>query len=545
MIKQTQLIFIDMRKYINRAVLLSLVAATVLTSCKKGPETDILNTGNFSDNGTALKDAADFPIGAAINYNPWNAEPKFSEVVKRDFDQVVCGYEMKHGAIVQNNGTYNFTNADALVTAAGTMDFFGHTLNWHQNQNATYLKAYSGITVPAATELATNPGFESGLTGWSVLNTGNPAGTSTITTTNVAAEVHGGTSAMKVVNPVGYPGSQWRVQVSSSAFPTTSGIQYAISYWVKAAAAGGSIRLSTGPSNAQYQGDQTIGTTWQQVTWTITANLASTTFLFDMGQAANTYYIDDVSVKEVVVPPGGPAIALKLDTAMGNFITTMVNRYKNKVHAWDVVNEPFADNPVAIRNNSNTSTTAADVLVWSNYMGRSWALKAFNYAKAADPTADLYINDYNLETNAAKLDSLIAFVSELKAAGAKIDGIGTQMHIGRTNMNFAGIDKMMQKLAATGLKIRISELDVKIMQGSSAAALTPELAAYQAEYYRYVVSAYLKYIPKVQQAGITVWGVDDKNSWIYNSGKEFPLLYDNDYNKKPAYGGFLKGLRGQ
>jgi hypothetical protein len=87
--------------------------------------------------------------------------------------------------------------------------------------------------------------------------------------------------------------------VSSTAFPTTIGKQYVISYWVRSAAPGGSIRLSTGPSSAQYQTDQAIGTEWQQIAWTITASIASTTFLFDMGQVATTYYIDDVSVKEV------------------------------------------------------------------------------------------------------------------------------------------------------------------------------------------------------------------------------------------------------
>jgi endo-1,4-beta-xylanase len=242
------------------------------------------------------------------------------------------------------------------------------------------------------------------------------------------------------------------------------------------------------------------------------------------------------------VPPGGAQIALKLDTALNNFITTMVMRYKPKVKAWDVVNELFTDNG-AIRDNSNT-TAGTDVLVWSNYMGRDYALKAFNYAKAADATADLYINDYGLESSNAKLDSLIAFVNELKTKGAKVDGIGTQMHISRTT-SFAGIDNMMRKLAATGLKIRISELDVKALMGSAAGAMTPELLGYQAEYYRYVVTSYINIIPKAQQAGITVWGINDKNSWIYNNGAEFPLLYDNDYNRKPAYAGFLQGLLGK
>lgn len=523
--------------------LLIIMSAAVLSACRKTPDVDIQNAGDFGDTGAALKDAAGFPIGAAINYTPFINEAKFAEVTKRDFDAVTFGYEMKHGAVVQNNGTYNFTNTDAMVTAVGAMDIFGHTLGWHQNQNATYLKSFAGITLPAATELGTNVGFESGLSGWSIFNTGNPAGTSPVTATNVPAEVRTGTGAMKVVNPTAYTGNQWRVQVSSSAFPTTVGKQYIISYWVKAAAAGGSIRLSSGPTSAQYQGDQTIGTAWQLVTWTITANITSTTFLFDMGQVANTYYIDDVSVKEVIVAPGGAAVAAKLDQALGDFITTIVNRYKTKVHAWDVVNELFTDAGV-IRDNNNTPSTAADVLVWSNYLGRDYALKAFNYAKAADPTADLYINDYNLESSPAKLDSLIAYVNELKARGAKVDGIGTQMHVTR-NTNYAGIDAMMQKLAATGLKIRISELDVRTVLTSAAGRPTAELLGYQAVMYKYIVQSYMKYIPAAKRAGITIWGINDRNSWLYNSGTEFPLLYDNDYNKKPAYSGVLQGLRGQ
>lgn len=524
-----------------------IILLFVLASCKKTPDIGFQNAGDFTDTGTALKDATDIPMGAAIGFTPFITDTKYAETVKRDFDMVTFEYHMKHGAIVQDNGTFNWTNTDALVAAAGTLGVFGHTLNWHQNNNATYLKNFSGITVPAATENLTNPGFESGLTGWSVFNSGNPSGNATITTTNVASELHGGTTAMKVINPTAYPGSQWRVQVASILATTVPGSQYTFSYWVKAATAGGSIRLSTADQtggSAQYQGDQAIGTTFQQVSFTITANSAQTRFLFDMGQVLNTYFLDDASFKQVIAAPGGPAIAIQLDIAMGSWINAIVGRYKTKVRAWDVVNEPFTDNPVAIRNNTNTSITAADALVWSNYMGRGWALKAFNYAKAADPTADLYINDYNLESIPAKLDSLIAFVAQLKAGGAKVDGIGTQMHVSR-NTSYAGIDDMFKKLAATGLKIRVSELDVKALMGSAAGKLTAELGAYQAVMYKYIVSSYKKYVPAAQQAGITVWGVNDKNSWLYNNGTEFPLLYDIDYNKKQAYAGVLQALKGQ
>jgi len=524
----------------KNTALAALAATALLASCKKGPEVNILATGNFGgDTTTALKDAADFPIGVAVNYTPLN-DAQFANVVKRDFDAVTFGYEMKHGAIVQNNGTYNFTQADAMMTAVNGMTVFGHTLGWHQNQNATYLKNYAGITLPAAVELLpSNGGFENGLNGWSTFNTNG----ATVSANTVASEAHTGSGSMKVVNPTANAGNQWKVQVSSAAFNTVPGSQYLISYWVRAAAAGGSIRLSSGPTSAQYQGDQTIGTAWQLVTWQITANLTSTTFLFDMGQAANTYYIDDVSVKEVIVAPSGSQVTNRVDMALGNFITTIVNRYKANVHAWDVVNELFADDGT-LRSNANTANSASDVFVWSEYLGRDYALKAFNYAKAADPTADLFINDYALESNARKLDSLIAFVRELKTRGAKVDGIGTQMHIA-WNTPYDGIDKMFQKLAATGLKIRVSELDVKTVAGSAAGKPTDQLSAYQAAMVKYVVSSYMKNIPAAQRAGITVWGINDRNSWLYNNGTEYPLLYDNNYNKKPAYAAFLQALKGQ
>jgi endo-1,4-beta-xylanase len=530
-----------MKKIIIKTILPTVLLILSFCACTKMKDVSILDTGGYTDTTTLLKDIGNGGfIGVAIDYPAMVTNSIYSGVVKRDFNQVTFGNLMKHSSIVKDNGTMEFTNTDALVAAVGTMDIFGHTLGWHSQQNTIYLKSYSGLVVPAATELATNPGFEvGGMSGWSIFNTNG----ATIAASSLAGEARSGTTCMKVINPTAQTGNQWKVQVSSAAFATTPGKQYTIAYWVKAASAGGSIRLSTGPTASQYQGDQTIGTAYQLISWQITATLTSTTFLFDMGQNANTYFIDDVSVKEVIPTPGGAQIAAKLDTALGNFITTMVTRYKAKVKAWDVINELFDDNG-NLRNNSNTSITPTDVLVWSNYLGRDYALKAFNYAKAADPAALLFINDYNLESRPAKLDSLIAMVAELKGKGAKIDGIGTQLHISRT-ASYDGIDKMFQKLAATGLKIHVSELDVKINPGVVPGyILTPLEQNYQGQMYYYVVNSYLKNIPKAQQYGITVWGVSDNTSWLYNSGKEFPLMYNADFSRKQAYAAVAKALKG-
>jgi hypothetical protein len=220
--------------------------------------------------------------------------------------EVVADTSAAHGAYVKAKSGMSSTAAAPTAPAAYlTMPFTIDSaatysllarLNVPAGEDYSYwMKLDNEAFQPVSSQLLANPGFENGRTDWTTLNGGG----ATITANAVAAEAHTGSGSLKVLNPTARPGAQWQVQVSSATFPTTIGKQYTISYWVRAAAPGGSIRLSTGPSGAQYQGDQAIGTAWQQVSWTITATLASTTFLFDMGQAANTYYLDDASVKEV------------------------------------------------------------------------------------------------------------------------------------------------------------------------------------------------------------------------------------------------------
>lgn len=303
--------------------------------------------------------------------------------------------------------------------------------------------------------------------------------------------------------------------------------------------------MSTQPS-ALYQGDWTTSTDWSPVTWVFTANEPETRILLDMGLRANTYLIDDMEVVDnsIAPPTSGADLAEKVDEAMKAFITASVTRYKGTVKAWDVVNEPLVESG-ALRTNANTTvpTNATDIFFWSQYLGRDYALKAFKYASEADPGAQLFINEYNLESSPSKLDSLIAFVNELKGKGAKIDGIGTQMHVLLSTPR-AGIDNMFRKLAATGLLIRVSELDVRVNQNSKQGfVLTPQYEGYQAEMYEYIIKSYLTNVPSNQQHGITIWGISDDTSWLYRNGSDFPLLYHADFSKKAAYGGVLKAAK--
>jgi endo-1,4-beta-xylanase len=386
-----------------------------------------------------------------------------------------------------------------------------------------------------------NEDFENGLTNWSTFNDEN--GAATISADTNPSDAHNGSGCMKVINPTANTSSQWKVQVAGPLVNTTVGTQYSFSYWVKASSSGGSIRLSTqdeNSSNAQYQSDQTIGTSWQQISWTFTAKSTQTRVLFDMGQVADTYYIDDASFNQATsTANSAQTTAHKLDSVLGNWINTIVGRYANKIVAWDVINELFSDGNGAIRTNSNT-TAAAGVFVWSNYLGKNYGVKAFNYAHTADPNALLFINDYNLETSTQKLDSLVAYVNWLKSQNVPIDGIGTQMHIS-SNTPQSGIDNAFVKLASTGLLVRISELDVVINTSKTAnfTATADQLTQQAAMYYN-VVNSYIKNVPASQRYAITVWGVHDPDSWITNDA---PLLFDANYKKKSAYSGFVQALK--
>ncbi len=537
------------KQYKIFSAIMIATASFMVSSCSKY-EVDVLNTGSYPVAEGTLKSAAtNFPIGIAVDYTPFLSDATYKSTVAAEAKTVTFGYHMKHGALVQNDGTIDFTKADAMYSAATAvgLEIFGHTLGWHANQNATYMKIVTGGgSGPAAVNLLANGSFENGsgsnFDNWSKYN-----GAASLVETKVSSEIQTGARALKVTVATG--GNPWDVQFASDEFSTTVGKVYTMTFFIKSASNGGKMRISTGGtgSTAQYSADYAVSTDWVLKTFSFTANGAKTRTLIDIGSTANTYFIDNVQVFDAsaAVAPTGTALVTAVDKAMKDFITQTVTHYKGKVKAWDVVNEPMADGNGALRTDANTSvaSNATDFFFWSKYLGRDWALKAFNYAAAADPNADLFINDYNLENNATKLDSLIAYVAQLKAKGAKIDGIGTQMHSSWTT-SYANIDNMFKKLAATGLKVRVSELDVRVNPNLKVGfVLDPQFAAYQANMYAYIVKSYMTNVPVAQQSGLTIWGVTDDTSWLSNGGKDFPLLFNKDYSKKTAYYGVLNTLK--
>lgn len=212
-------------------------------------------------------------------------------------------------------------------------------------------------------------------------------------------------------------------------------------------------------------------------------------------------------------------------------ITTVVTRYKGTIYAWDVVNEVISDNPNEYFRNSP----------WYKICGEEFVAKAFEYAHAADPDALLFYNDYN-ETNPVKREKIYKLVKGLKDAGVPIHGVGLQAHWSIHDLTEGQVDSTIRKFAELGLKIQVTELDIKVQPAGNAAArldstrgYTAEREQKQTEQYEMVFRLFRKYKDVI--SGVTFWNVSDRYSWLdrRGGGKAYPLLFDTTYKAKQAY----------
>ena len=209
---------------------------------------------------------------------------------------------------------------------------------------------------------------------------------------------------------------------------------------------------------------------------------------------------------------------------MKNHIQTIMQYCQGRVNSWDVVNEAFNEDG-SLRNS-----------IWKEKIGDDYIKKAFQFAHEADPNALLFYNDYNLESNTTKRNSVINYLNTLRSQNIKIDGIGIQMHISILYPSINSIKSAMQQTASQSYKVHLSELDISINPLGTQIEPTNSLLNQQAELLLSIVKEY-ENLPEEIKFGITFWGVNDSNTWIrtYFNRMDYPLLFDDLYNPKSCY----------
>jgi endo-1,4-beta-xylanase len=251
--------------------------------------------------------------------------------------------------------------------------------------------------------------------------------------------------------------------------------------------------------------------------------------------------------------PGQPLTRDELLARMKDHITTVVGRYKGRIKGWDVVNEALNEDG-SLRDSP-----------WHRIIGPDYIAKAFEFAREADPSAQLYYNDYNLDYP-AKRDGAVRLIRSLKERGIRIDGVGSQAHHKLTTPTVAQIDSSVRMLAATGVKVHITELDVDMLPAATRnatadvsvrAGAAPNLDPYKAglpdslqqvlaKRYEDVFRVYLAHRDAIDR--VTFWGVADHDSWLngwpVRGRTNYPLLFDRQNKPKPAYDRVMALSRG-
>ncbi|HEY0246341.1 MAG TPA: endo-1,4-beta-xylanase [Mucilaginibacter sp.] len=220
-------------------------------------------------------------------------------------------------------------------------------------------------------------------------------------------------------------------------------------------------------------------------------------------------------------------------------ITTVVNRYKGKIYAWDVVNEAIDDDSTKFLRNS----------LWFQICGEDFIVKAFEYAHEADPNAILFYNDYNTE-RPEKRERVYKLLKKLVDAHVPINGVGLQAHWSLYEPSNKDLEATIKKFASLGLKIQFTELDISIYpweknrrakRPDESDTFTPELEKKQADMYAGIFKIFRKY--KNVITGVTFWNLSDRSTWLDNypvpGRKNYPLLFDRDMKPKKAYQGVI------
>ncbi len=501
-----------------------------------------------------------FKMGGATSASDFNTKDIVYALDKSNYDEIVTDNAFKYASVVQDNGTMDFSTIEDFIknaTEAG-LSIYGHTLCWHKQQNIKYLNSL--ITDPNAINYVLHiniPTAKKDLWDWECYFNLNKA-------LSVDKEY-----TLKL-----------RIKASK---------EYQVTVWPNVV-----------NGNTQYWPTPQVNATteWKTISSTFKATLPINQIRFELGTFSGEIWIDDISLTDAdgnnyfdnntfsnnidgVTKPGqdytldrvpdpdqnssGGKMTdqFKRDTltvALGSWIKGMMQVTHGKVKSWDVVNEPMSDsNPDELKTANRDGDPKTDFF-WQDYLGKDYARTAIKFARQyGGDSLKLFINDYNLEAaynNNAKCNGLINMIKYWESDGVtKIDGIGTQMHVSYSlnpatqKLNEEAYVNHLKLLAATGKLIRISELDMGLQDANGNKILTenvtPEEEKAMAEYYKFIVEKYLEIIPVKQQYGITNWSVTDSpksSKWLPG---EPTGLWDENYQRKPAYAGFCDGLQGK
>ncbi|MFE3457851.1 endo-1,4-beta-xylanase [Nocardiopsis aegyptia] len=221
----------------------------------------------------------------------------------------------------------------------------------------------------------------------------------------------------------------------------------------------------------------------------------------------------------------------ELRTLLREHITTVVGRYSGRIHQWDVANEIFQDDG-ELRTEEN---------IWIRELGPEIIADAFRWAHEADPSAELFLNDYNVDGVNAKSDAYYTLAQDLLEQGVPLHGFSTQGHLSLQYPFPGDLEDNLRRFDELGLNTAITELDVRMAPDGRHGRPSWDQLAQQADYYRQALEACLN----VEGCrSFTIWGFTDKYSWVphFFEDEGYATVMTDRFQRKPAFYALLRTL---
>ncbi|MGJ5674895.1 MAG: endo-1,4-beta-xylanase [Nostochopsis sp.] len=221
-------------------------------------------------------------------------------------------------------------------------------------------------------------------------------------------------------------------------------------------------------------------------------------------------------------------------------IATVASHYAGRIHSWDVVNEAIETKHGRTDGLRNTP--------WLKFLGSQYIELAFRVAAEADPKALLVYNDYNLEydysdSNAKKL-AVLKLLERLKSKGTPVHALGIQSHLiaSQPHFNTKKLRIFLSDVASLGLKILITELDVRDYKLPADITQRDRMVAAACEEYLSVV------LDEKAVIAVLSWGLSDRYTWLKNFAPRpdklpvRPLPLDSNFQRKLTWNAIARAF---
>ena len=556
-------------KKVQNLILASAAATLLLTGCAEDYKSDFnpakpdgLEMNEFLNRFDVLKSYTGLRL--ATNMDKTTAEAQntaFGQVVS-NFNEVVLTNAFDHSVVVNNAGEIDANSSEKAVgyIADKNVKIFGSTLCSPTTFNLSYMKeVVSDAYVPGSEgeddfDLENFEGMELGT------KIPGSAGNAEVVEDPDGLNGHCIHYTQGFNHPfvdITLPSGVSLGQIKKLFFDyRTYGGGWIVTNVCKVVVDGTTIEVS--PKSAKDQG--VVANTWGKMTVDFedlgiidklnASQKAAKSFKIGIGEivSAPDYYIDNVRVHANFNNPGyyepRPAEEKKADAikVMTDYINGVVNLVGDKADGWIIASDALnAGTEMDVLKNSETSYDAETEFYMNDYLGDNFVADLAKIAHSANPDLKLFYSDYDLENDEIKLDNCCEMLKQWNENGAQLAGIDAQIHLiyNPSDMEYikANYENMLQKLAATGLQVRLSGLDMAATDENGFSLkmddLTDDQLKGMADFYSYIISKYQEIVPAAQQYGLSFSPI--------NQGTSSVGLWSS-YNRLPTYVGVANGL---